>query len=172
MNQARHRVGQFFLYLGARLTPEDEALVASILPSTLLPLFHRQSAGEQKHSLKVTRWLAKRAPHQAELLQAALLHDVGKSVAPINLVERVEAVLVRWFVPGLYKRWAEAEPRGWRKPFVTAVNHPAWGADLAAQAGASPRVVTLIRRHQELKLKVVTEEDRLLELLQRAEEQP
>jgi hypothetical protein len=55
---------------------------------------------------------------------------------------------------------------------VTAVNHPAWGADLAAQAGASARVVNLIRRHQELKLKVVTEEDRLLDLLQRAEEQP
>lgn len=172
MNQARHRVGQFFLYLGARLTAEDEAQAASMLPSALLVLFHRQSAGEQKHSLKVMRWLAQRAPHQTELLQAALLHDVGKSLAPINLVERVEAVLVRWFVPGLYRRWAEAEPRGWRKPFVTAVNHPAWGADLAAQAGAPPRVVALIRRHQELKLKVVTEEDRLLDLLQQAERQP
>ncbi len=172
MNQARHRVGQFFLYLGARLTPEDEALVASILPSTLLPLFRRQSAGEQKHSLKVMRWLAQRAPHQTELLQAALLHDVGKSLAPINLVERVEAVLVRWFVPGFYRRWAEAEPRGWHKPFVTAVHHPAWGADLAAKAGAPPRVVALIRRHQELKPMAITEEDRLLDLLQQAEKQP
>jgi len=172
MNQARHRVSQFFLYLGAELTREDEALAASILPSGLLTLFHRQSVGEQKHSLKVTRWLAQRMPHEAELLQAALLHDAGKSVAPINLMERVEAVLVRWLLPGLYARWAGAPPRGWRKPFVTAVNHPVWGADLAAQAGASTRVVSLIRRHQELTFKVVTEEDRLLALLQQAEKQP
>ena len=171
MNQARHRVGQFFLYLSAQLTPEDEALVKSILPPALLPLFRRQSAGEQKHSLKLARWLAKREPGQAELLQAALLHDVGKSVAPINLLERVEAVLVRRLLPGPYARWAQAEPRGWRKPFVTAVNHPAWGADLAAQAGASPLVVSLIRRHQDLKRAPVTEEDRLLRLLQQSEDQ-
>jgi putative nucleotidyltransferase with HDIG domain len=173
MNQARHRVGQFFLYLRAQPTPEDEASVKAVLPPALLALFHRQSPGEQKHSLKVMRWLADKAPHQTELLQAALLHDVGKSLAPINLVERVEAVLVRWLLPGPYARWAEAPPRGWRKPFVTAVKHPAWGADLAAQAGAPPLVVNLIRRHQDPEgAPVVTEEDRLLELLQQAESQP
>jgi hypothetical protein len=172
MNQARHRVGQFFLYLGARLTPEDEAQVKTILPPALQPLFQRQSPGEQKHGLKVMRWLAQHEPGPTELLQAALLHDVGKSLAPINLLERVEAVLVRWLVPGLYARWAQAEPRGWRKPFVTAVNHPAWGANLAAQAGASALVVNLIRRHQDLDGSRVTEEDRLLALLQQAEEQP
>jgi hypothetical protein len=172
MNQARHRVSQFFLYLGAQLTPEDEALVESILPPNLLPLFRRQSPGEQKHSLKVMRWLKAEAPQPPELLQAALLHDVGKSVAPINLVERVEAVVVRWLLPGPYYRWARSEPRGWRKPFVTAVNHPAWGADLAAAAGAPALVVNLIRRHQDHKLTVVTEEDRLLRRLQQAEEQP
>ena len=133
----------------------------------------RQSPGEQKHSLKVMRWLAKQAPPQGELLQAALLHDVGKSLAPINLVERVEAVVVRWLVPGLYARWAKAEARGWRKPFVTAVNHPAWGAHLAAQAGAAPLVVNLIRRHQEdPEGPPSTEEDRLLAWLQEAEKQP
>jgi hypothetical protein len=173
MNQAYHRVNQFFLYLRARVTPEDEALVASILPPKLLPLFKRQSPGEQKHSLKLMRWLAEKEPQQTELLQAALLHDSGKSQAPINLVERVEAVLVRWLLPGPYARWAQAEPRGWRKPFVTAVNHPAWGADLAAQAGASALVVNLIRRHQDhTGARPVTEEDRLLDLLQQAERQP
>ena len=58
------------------------------------------------------RWLAERGFTRLELLQAALLHDVGKSSAPINLAERVEAVLVRWLLPGCYARWAQAEPRG------------------------------------------------------------
>jgi hypothetical protein len=172
MNQALHRVNQFFLYLGAQLTPEEAALAAAVLPPALLALFRRQTPGEQKHSLKVMRWLAQRAPQEAELLQAALLHDVGKSVAPINLLERVEAVLVRWLLPGPYYRWAQSKPRGWRKPFVTAVNHPAWGADLAAQAGATAPVVNLIRRHQDKEAAPVSEEDRLLSLLQQAENQP
>jgi hypothetical protein len=173
MNQAYHRVNQFFLYLRARITPEEEARVASILPPKLLPLFKRQSPGEQKHSLKLMLWLAEKEPHQTELLQAALLHDSGKSLAPINLVERVEAVLVRWLLPGPYARWAQAEPRGWRKPFVTAVNHPEWGAKQAAQAGAPELVVNLIRRHQEdMSTPPLTEEDRLLDLLQQAEKQP
>jgi putative nucleotidyltransferase with HDIG domain len=172
MNQVRHRIGQFFLYLSARLTPEDDALVASILPPALRPLFGQMSAGEQLHSLKVMRWLREHGHVQPALLQAALLHDVGKSLAPINLVERVEAVLVRCLLPSAYARWAEAPPRGWRKPFVTAVNHPEWGADLAAKAGASAQVVNLIRQHQNLKKTPVTDDDRLLDLLQQAEQQP
>jgi hypothetical protein len=169
MTQARHRISQFFLYLRARPTPADLALVEATLPPALAALFRRMTLGEQMHSLKVMRWLAKRGFTRLELLQAALLHDVGKSSAPINLAERVEAVLVRWLLPGCYARWAQAEPRGWRKPFVTATHHPAWGADLAEQAGAAPTVVSLIRRHQDEDGAPVTEEDRLSSLLHQAE---
>jgi hypothetical protein len=169
MNQARHRVGQFFLYLRARRTAADWELVKAVLLPAQAVLFGRMTPGEQIHSLKVMRWLAAHGYNRPELLQAALLHDVGKSAAPINLVERVEAVLVRWLMPGFYKRWAQAEPQGWRKPFVTATRHPDWGADLAAEAGAPPLVVSLIRRHQVRCFTAVTEEDRLLSLLQEAE---
>jgi hypothetical protein len=169
MNQARHRIGQFFLYLRARRAPADLALVDATLPPALGALFRRMTLGEQMHSLKVMRWLAAHGFTQPELLQAALLHDVGKSEAPINLAERVEAVLVRWLLPHHYYRWAQAEPRGWRKPFVTSTQHPAWGADLAAQAGAAPLVVNLIRRHQDQECAPVTEEDWLCAHLHQAE---
>ena len=166
----RHRVGQFFLYWRARLTRADVAFIEATLPPALAALFCRMTPGEQIHSLKVMRWLADHGHTRPELLQAALLHDVGKSVAPISLWERVEAVLVRWLLPGPYARWGQAEPRGWRKPFVTATQHPEWGADLAAQAGAAPLVVNLIRRHQSDKgKKPVTDEDQLLRLLSQAE---
>ncbi len=170
MNQVRHRVGQFFLYLRARPTSDDRALVDATLPPALAALFGRMAPGEQLHCLRVMRWLAGQGHCQPELLQAALLHDVGKSVAPISLLERVEAVLVRWLLPSRYARWAQAEPRGWQRPFVTATQHPEWGARLAAQAGAAPLVVSLIRRHQVERLRPVTEEDRILALLQLAEE--
>ena len=169
MNQARHRIRQFFLYLRARPVAADLALVDSTLPPALADLFRRMTPGEQIHSLKVMRWLATRGHTRPELLQAALLHDVGKSTAPINLFERVEAVLVRWLLPGPYARWGQAEPHGWRKPFVTATQHPDWGADLAARAGAPPLVVNLIRRHQVRNFAPVTDEDRFLCLLREAE---
>ncbi len=166
-----HRIRQFFLYLFARVTPADQALIDSVLPPALATLYGRMAPGEQLHCLKVVRWLTAHGHMRPELLQAALLHDVGKSQAPINLAERVEAVLVRRFLRPYYDRWAQAEPRGWRKPFVTAVQHPDWGADLAAAAGAPPLVVNLIRRHQAPDFKPVTEEDHLLDLLQHAEKQ-
>ena len=39
--------------------------------------------------------------------------------------------------------------RIWRRPFIIAERHPAWGAEMAAQAGASPLAVALIRQHQD-----------------------
>jgi hypothetical protein len=39
--------------------------------------------------------------------------------------------------------------RNWRRPFIIAERHPAWGAEMAAQAGASPLAVAIIRRHQD-----------------------
>jgi hypothetical protein len=43
--------------------------------------------------------------------------------------------------------WGQGQPRGLRRPFVVATQHPAWGADLSAAAGASARTCDLIRRH-------------------------
>ena len=45
--------------------------------------------------------------------------------------------------------WSKATPTGLHRPFVVAAHHPAWGADLARQAGASPHTVELIRQHHD-----------------------
>lgn len=84
-----------------------------------------------------------------DLWVAALLHDVGKIRYPLNLWERIEVVLFNSMMPGKAQDWGQAEPVGWRKPFVVALQHPGWGADLAERAGATPMTVALIRRHQE-----------------------
>lgn len=99
-------------------------------------------------------WVLNRLLEQDEtnndLLAAALLHDVGKCCHPLRLWERVVIVLAKSLFPKRVKSWGEGEPFGWKRAFVVAEQHPSWGAELAARAGASPMTVSLIRRHQDL----------------------
>jgi len=125
--------------------------------------------GEQVHSLKVFHRLSKRKETSPDLLAAALLHDVGKSQHPLRLWERVLVVAGQAVFPNLVKYWGKGEPHGWRRAFVVAAKHPAWGSDLAFAAGASPLVVSLIRLHRDEISPAVDHENRLLISLQRAD---
>ena len=64
----------------------------------------------------------------------------------------------------------DTKPTGWTRGLIIAEKHPAWGAQLAHRAGASPTAVRLIRRHQDpYPLSDEKREDRLLAILQRAD---
>ncbi len=147
ISRITYRVLQFFRTLRDMVLPVDESYVAARLSSSLLQLFRRMPRADQAHCVAVCRALERRGWTDDDLLTAALLHDVGKSVAPLHLWERVLVVLGEHFIPRRASRWAEGEPRGWKRCFVTRAKHPAWGADLAAEAGATERVVQLIRQH-------------------------
>ena len=115
-----------------------------------MALFLCLQPSEQAHSLWIYRRLIQQNDVDPDLLAAALLHDVGKICYPLHLWERVAIVLGKaWFLERV-KGWGRAAPRGWKRPFVVAEQHPAWGAELAAQADASPLAVALIRRHQDV----------------------
>jgi hypothetical protein len=68
---------------------------------------------------------------------------------PFTFPERVLVVLVRRFAPALYMRWGQGPPHGWTRAFAISQRHPVWSAELLAEAGSSPAVVALARRHQE-----------------------
>jgi HD domain len=108
------------------------------------------SPAEQAHSYRVAEALLARGESAPDLLVAALLHDVGKTRAPLSLPERVLAVLGRKFAPGWAERMGRAENGGGglSRAFATAEHHAAWGAEMAAQAGASAGATALIRLHQ------------------------
>ena len=174
MRRARYRLSQFFAHLRPQsLTPADKAEVEGVLGAGLAQLFRRQTTGEQAHSLRVMRTVVNAGGPYAtrrELLQAALLHDAGKSAAPLSLADRGLVVLARRLAPGAARRWGEGEPRGWRRPFVTALRHADWGADLCAEAGALSLTVDLIRRHQTPLANAVSPEDEMLATLQAADD--
>ena len=162
MKRARYRLTQFRDYVRPRAPgPSDLADMRRVLPPPLAALFLRQTTGEQAHALRVMRRVDAGGLQagRLELLQAALLHDVGKTRAPLSLPERVAVVLGGRLWPGLKER------SNWR-PFVTARRHAEWGAQMCAEAGAPPLTVELVRRHQS----PAAPGDRLLAVLQMADD--
>ncbi|HEX8733441.1 MAG TPA: HD domain-containing protein [Ktedonobacterales bacterium] len=147
---ARYRVYQVWRSLLARpLDASDHAILDATLPPAGRALFFTMSRNDQRHSLTVYRALRERGCDDAELLAAALLHDNGKGGGRTPFVVRPAVVLLRAFAPGAL-RWLAASPRPWfRRPFYNAWRHADIGADIAAQAGLAPRVVTLIRTHHQ-----------------------
>lgn len=144
-----YRLRQFRLALpgGWRRVP-DEALSPYLSPA-LITLFRRMQPSEQAHSFSVLERLRAAGQADPDLLAAALLHDTGKMLLPLSVWDRALAVLGWRFLPRLSQRWAETDGKGLHRPFVVATRHPEWGARLVAAAGASPRTVELVRRHQD-----------------------
>ncbi len=142
----RLRQGVRALFAWAR--PVDTALAAKILSPELLRLFQRMRRSEQQHSLNVLRTLQAQGHNDPALLAAALIHDVGKSRVAFHLWDRVLVVLVKAAAPRLARKCGQGTPTGWRRPFAVSQQHPQWGAEMAAAAGADPLLVQLIADHQ------------------------
>lgn len=147
--RAGYRLRQMAANLTARPTAADLQTASRYLTSPELRLFLDLPAADQAHSLRVLRWLLAAGERDPDLLAAALLHDVGKAIYPLHSWERALAVLVRRLAPALAARWGRTQPRGWRRPFAVARQHPAWGARLVERAGASKRTQWLVRHHQD-----------------------
>jgi hypothetical protein len=147
----------------------DLGLVQRILNPAQMALFIQMQPGEKEHAIVMVRKLTEQDENQPDLLVAALLHDVGKLRYHYNPLERTMVVLVKAVMPEQARQWGNPVPAewenlpGWRKPFVVAEQHAAWGADIARQAGASALAETLIREHHHQNLnKNGTDENSLL----------
>ena len=170
-----YRARQFWHALYAVPSVDDLDEVHSLLNPAQMALFLRMHPSEQAHSIQIMQAIVQTGADQfgerrVDVLRAALLHDVGKNCYPLRIWERVLIVLARAFAPTLVGRWGAGEASGWRRVFVVAWQHPSWGAQMAADAGASPLTVALIRRHQDVLLKGSDDfEDRMLRLLHSAD---
>lgn len=167
-----YRTRQFWNALsGSRRQVETESLLLHLSPSQIV-LFRRMQPSEQTHAYQMLERLKASGQTDPDLLAAALLHDVGKVMHPLSLLDRVVIVLGQRFFQRKARRWSEGTPSRLRRPFVAAAHHPDWGADLAEQAGASSRTVELIRRHQDpCSPNPVTQTERLLAELQAVDDE-
>lgn len=150
LRAARYRVWQFWRSLAPRPVDDaDRAILNATLPPGGRSLFATMSRNDQRHSLTVYRALRARGCTDPDLMAAALLHDSGKGDGRVRLWVRPVVVLLRAFAPGLLD-WLTREPASWwRRPLYNAWHHAEIGAQLAASAGLSQRVVLLIRTHHQ-----------------------
>lgn len=168
-----YRLGQFWRIWRAQPLPEAAWVeITAVLTETESALFNRFSLSDQQHGYGVLGTLQLAGHTHPDLLAAALLHDVGKTRFPLSIWERSLIVLASKLLPGKMAVWGQGDARRWQRPFVVKVQHPAWGAEMAQTAGSRPLVIALIRRHQDKLLETaVTGEDKLLRLLQWADDQ-
>ncbi|MBI4504821.1 MAG: HD domain-containing protein [Chloroflexi bacterium] len=141
-----HRIRQFFRALRPAPTEAERIAVRAVLTPPQYALFARLAVADQRHAVEVYRRVLAGGVADREVLQAALLHDVGKAGSGLRLWQRVAAVLLDAWAPGFLARLKARGP--WRRAFRVYVRHPERGARLARLAGSSERVVTLIAAHQ------------------------
>ncbi|MEM7342833.1 MAG: hypothetical protein AAF485_01195 [Chloroflexota bacterium] len=145
-----------------QLSAQDLDFITQILNTTSQKqLFERMSPNDQHHALAVARTLQQAGHTHSSLMQAALLHDVGKSMGQ-PLVHRVVIVLLRAFWPAQLTRLSTQKPeqsipqiRTWRRPFVINAQHPEIGATWAKDVDCDALTCHLIAKHQD---KIITNE--------------
>ena len=108
LQTAGHLVLRFFGHLRARpLTPEEQRYVHERLSGSCADLFWRQSFPDQRHALNVAQRVASKLPDDAEAIEAALLHDIGKWRPSVGAVSRSIATLLHYArLPMTRRMWA------------------------------------------------------------------
>lgn len=131
-----HLAARFLdVVVSRRLEPEEADWVRSQLRPVEASLFFAQGRADRRHGYRAGRWVAERRSDRADLVRAALLHDVGKRHARLRVAGRVAASLL-----ALLGR----RPRGRMGAYLS--HGPLAAAELA-ELGAEPLVVGYARHH-------------------------
>ena len=108
LGQFHYRLKQFWLAFWAGPDPEGLQQARQMLGPSLWPVFAQMQPGEQAHSLDVMRVIRARGHDEPALLQAALLHDCGKSRSSLSVWDRTWIVLARKFFPAQVRAWGQS----------------------------------------------------------------
>ena len=147
------RVRQFVRAVTARVTDEDRAYVASVLPEQAVPLFYAMHRADQRHALNVTRTAMALADererdgarvNRALLERCALLHDVGRRRGDLDIFGKVACVLLVHVFPARSKRWAD---NGTSAMLRVYYHHPQIGAELLRGIGLFLEASIIERHH-------------------------
>ncbi len=146
-----HRARRFLSsVVPGRPSDQDLAWAGTFLTEDERRLFARMPATDQRHQVGVARAVARHGVEGAApapwVMAAALLHDVGKTVAGLSPYGRVVATLSE-AVGGASMATAWSEGSGFTRKVGLYLQYPALGADLLRLAGSDERVVAWAAEH-------------------------
>jgi hypothetical protein len=143
---AARRVAQFWRHSSARVTAAERARAADVLGPELAPLFGGLPVNEQRHALDVLATLERMGEQDRVLLQAALLHDMGKASAGFSVVDRSLAVLLEAVAPAMFARLRDRLP-DFQRRYQAYRQHAAIGAARLEQLGATELAAVIAEHH-------------------------
>lgn len=144
LTRAGYRAQQYAKGVRPHVTPEEAAIVRSLLAPFEVALFLAMQRRDQRHSLDLFHALAARGAPQTSLV-AALLHDVGKG--NLHDWQRILFVLIEAVRPGLGRPLEAAGGRWGRDGLWRLRHHARLGAERLTVVGTHARVVELVARH-------------------------
>jgi hypothetical protein len=127
---------------------DDEAWARLHLSEAEQELWGRMARVDRRHSAGVARQVESELGEAATdpVLAAALLHDVGKTVAHLGTYGRVIATISAGTAgEQVARRWVET--RGFTRRVGLYVLYPELGVDLLRMAGSDPLVIAWSREH-------------------------
>lgn len=142
VDRVRYRVGQLRRTLKPRVAGDERQIARAALGERLYPLFASMQAADQRHCLDVYARLVSGGCGDADVLQAALLHDAGKGSiagARFGVHHRVAYTLLERFPAAI--SWLARGNRGIR----SLQAHGPKTIALAREYGANPDVVLLLQ---------------------------
>jgi hypothetical protein len=144
VNRVLYRARQFFRGLRPALTACEVLLVDRALSPAQRKLFLAMDARDRRHSVDIVAWLEARTSPSADLVTAALLHDVGKG--HLGATARIAYVLLGVVPLGLRTGLLRPEQSGFQGDLWRLEHHAALGAR-RLNGTASPRVIALVEAH-------------------------
>jgi hypothetical protein len=116
LRKARHLVLRFFGHYRARpLSPNEQRYVHDHLSAPCAELFWKQSVPDQRHAIIVAGRVEGTLPGDAPMIEAALLHDIGKWRPNPGAISRsIATILELMRLPMTKRMWAYRDhgPRG------------------------------------------------------------